>query len=70
MVAVDITCDLMDQDETGHVRTFFREAPDPTFLEPGAIVVGGDEDAAAIAEVIGAVEKPAGRVVQLRVLPA
>ena len=29
MVSVDITCDLMDEDETGHVWTFLREARDP-----------------------------------------
>ncbi len=26
MVSVEITCDLMDEDETGYVWTFLREA--------------------------------------------
>jgi hypothetical protein len=67
VVTVDITCDLMDEDESGYVWTFLREARDPTLIEPGAIVVAGDEDAPAVAEVVEIVEKPA--VVHLRVLP-
>jgi hypothetical protein len=37
--------------------------------QPGAIVVAGDEDAPAVAEVVDIVDKPAGRVVHLRILP-
>lgn len=69
MVTVDITCDLMDENETGYVWTFLREARDPSLIESGAIVVAGDEDAPAVAEVVEIVEKPAGQVVHLRLLP-
>lgn len=69
MITVDITCDLMDEDETGHVWTFLREARDRALIEPGAIVVAGDPDAPAVAEVVDVVEKPAGPIVHLRVLP-
>lgn len=69
VVSVDITCDLMDEDETGLVWTFLRDACDPSLIEPGAIVVAGEPDAPAIAEVIDIVEKPGGHVVHLRVLP-
>ena len=69
MVSVDITCDLMDEDETGLVWTFLSEAREPGLIEPGAIVVAGDQDAPAVAEVVDIVEKPAGRVVHLRLLP-
>jgi hypothetical protein len=69
VVKVDISCDLMDEDETGHVWTFLREARDPALIEPGAIVVAGDPDAPGLAEVVDIVDKPAGRVVHLRVLP-
>ncbi|MBW3614413.1 MAG: hypothetical protein KY439_03775 [Actinobacteria bacterium] len=69
MVSVDITCDLMDEDESGYVWTFLREARDPNLIEPGAIVVAGDEDAPAVAEVVEIVMKPAGEVVHLRLLP-
>jgi hypothetical protein len=37
--------------------------------QPGAIVVAGDEDAPAVAEVVDIVDKPAGRIVHLRILP-
>jgi hypothetical protein len=69
VVSVDITCDLMDEDETGFVWTFLSEAREPGLIEPGAIVVAGDEDAPAVAEVVDIVEKPAGQVVHLRLLP-
>lgn len=69
MVSIDITCDLMDEDETGFVWTFLSEAREPGLIEPGAIVVAGDEDAPAVAEVVDIVEKPAGQVVHLRLLP-
>ena len=69
MVRVDITCDLMDVDETGYVWTFLREARSPELIQPGAIVIAGDADAPAVAEVVDIVIKPAGRVVHLRLLP-
>jgi hypothetical protein len=69
VITVDITCDLMDEDESGYVWTFLREARDPKVIEPGAIVVVGDEDAPAVAEVVEIVQKAAGPVVHLRLLP-
>jgi hypothetical protein len=69
VVTVDITCDLMDEDETGYVWTFLHEARDRSLIEPGAIVVAGHEESPAVAEVVDIVEKPAGPVVHLRVLP-
>lgn len=69
MITVDIACDLMDEDETGYVWTFLRDAGDPSLIEPGAIVVAGDPDAPAVAEVVDVVQKPAGPVVHLRLLP-
>ena len=59
----------MDEDESGYVWTFLREARDPSLIQPGAIVVAGDEDAPAVAEVVEIVEKPSGLVVHLRLLP-
>jgi len=69
MVTVDITADLNDEDETGFVWTFLDEARDPSLISPGAIVVAGDADAPAVAEVVDVVDKPAGKVVHLRLLP-
>lgn len=69
MVTIDIPADLNDEDETGFVWTFLDEARTPDLVTPGAIVVTGDEDAPAIAEVVDLVQKAAGTVVHLRILP-
>lgn len=69
MIAVDITADLNDEDETGFVWTFLDEARDASIIVPGAIVMAGDADAPAVAEVVDLVEKPSGTIVHLRVLP-
>ncbi|MDP9386768.1 MAG: hypothetical protein M3Q48_02285 [Actinomycetota bacterium] len=60
-LTLDITCDLMDEDETGCVWTFLHEARDLSLIEPSAIVLVGDTGAPAVAEVVGIAEKPAGR---------
>lgn len=69
MFDVDITCDLMDEDETGFVWTFLHEARDPDLIAPGAIVLACDAEAPAIAEVVDVVDRRAGKVVHLRLLP-
>lgn len=69
MVVVDIAADLNDEDDTGLVWTFLDEARNPAIVVPGAIVVAGDADAPAVAEVVNLVEKPAGTIVHLRLLP-
>jgi len=52
MYLVDITADLNDEDETGYVWTFLDEARDPAQIHPGALVVAGDEEAAAVCQVV------------------
>lgn len=69
MITIDIAADLNDEDETGLVWTFLDEARDPSLMVPGAIVVAGDADAPAVAEVVDVVEKASGRIVHLRLLP-
>jgi hypothetical protein len=69
MTMVDITADLNDEDETGFVWTFLDEARDRAVITPGAIVVAGRPGAPAVAEVVDLVDKPAGTVVHLRILP-
>lgn len=66
---VDIAADLNSEDETGLVWTFLDEAPDPSTIRPGAVVIAGSEFASAVCEVVDLVEKPAGTVVHLRALP-
>jgi hypothetical protein len=66
---VDIAADLNSEDETGLVWTFLDEAPDPSIIRPGEVVVAGSELTPAVCEVVDLIEKPAGTVVHLRVLP-
>jgi hypothetical protein len=51
------------------VWTFLDEATDPTMIRPGEVVVAGSELTPAVCEVIDLVEKPAGTIVHLRILP-
>jgi hypothetical protein len=69
MYRVDIAADLNDEDETGYVWTFLDEARDPAQVRPGSIVIVGDEDAAAVCQVIDLVPVGDGTIVHLRPLP-
>ncbi len=69
MYHVDITADLNDEDETGYVWTFLDEARDPGQIKPGTLVVAGDEDAAAICQVIDLTPAGDGTIVHLKLLP-
>jgi hypothetical protein len=69
MYRVDITADLNDEDDTGYVWTFLDEARDPGQIKPGAIVIAGDQDAAAVCQVIDLTPAGDGTIVHLRLLP-
>ena len=69
MYHMDITADLNDEDETGYVWTFLDEARDPRQINPGALVVAGDEEAAAVCQVVDLVPAGDGTIVHLRLLP-
>ncbi len=69
MYRVDITADLNDEDQTGYLWTFLDEARDPAQIMPGALVVAGDEDVAAVCQVVDLVPAGDGTVVHLRLLP-
>ncbi|HMD93660.1 MAG TPA: hypothetical protein VKG80_13560 [Trebonia sp.] len=68
MYRVDITADLNDEDETGYIWTFLDEARDPGQIKRGSIVIAGDEDAAAVCQVVDLVSAGNGTVVHLRPL--
>jgi len=69
-VTVDIAADLNPhEDETGYVWTFLDEGQEPSPIRSGAIVLAGDDDAPAVAEVVDLVPKAAGTVVHLHILP-
>lgn len=69
MYLVDIVADLNDEDETGYVWTFLDEARDPGQIQPGALVIAGDEEAAAVCQVVDLVPAGDGTIVHLRLLP-
>ena len=69
MTRVDIPADLNSEDETGLVWTFLDEADNHSVIKPGEVVVAGSPLTAAVCEVVDLVDKPAGIVVHLRVLP-
>jgi hypothetical protein len=69
MYRVDISADLNDEDDTGYVWTFLDEARDPASIKPGALVVAGDEDSAAVCQVVDLVPAGDGVIVHLRMLP-
>ena len=69
MYRVDITVDLNDEDHTGYVWTLLDEARDPAQIRPGAIVVAGDEDAAAVCQIVDLVPVGGGTIVHLKLLP-
>ena len=69
MYPVDITADLNDEDHTGYVWTFLDEARDPAQIRPGAFVVAGDEETAAVCQVVDLVPAGDGTIVHLRPLP-
>lgn len=69
MYRVDISADLNDEDDTGYIWTFLDEARDPAQIVAGALVVAGDEDAAAVCQVVDLVPAGDGTIVHLRMLP-
>jgi hypothetical protein len=69
MYRVDITADLNDEDHTGYVWTYLDEARDPGQIKPGAIVIAGDQDAAAVCQVIDLTPAGDGTIVHLWLLP-
>jgi hypothetical protein len=69
MYRVDITADLNDEDHTGYVWTFLDEARDPSQITPGAIVIAGDEETAAVCQVIDFAPAGDGVIVHLKPLP-
>ena len=69
MYRVDITADLNDEDHTGYLWTLLDEACDPAQIRPGAIVVAGDEDTAALCQVVDLVPCRGSTIVHLKLLP-
>jgi hypothetical protein len=69
MYRADIAADINDEDHTGYIWTFLDEAREPEQIRSGAIVIAGDEDAAAVCQVIDLVPAGNGTIVHLKALP-
>jgi hypothetical protein len=70
VITVDIPADLNTEDQTGYVWAFLDEARDPSVVVPGALVIAGDRDAAAVVVVVvDHTPHPNGTIVHLDVLP-
>jgi hypothetical protein len=67
---VDISADLNDDDGSGCIWAFLDEARDPSVIKTGALLVAGNEQAAAMCEVSRLEPAADGdTIVHLRVLP-
>jgi hypothetical protein len=68
-VHIDLEADLNSRDHTGLCWSFLDEAADPTLIQPGAVIIAGDADAAAVAEVVELETIDTGTIVRFRRLP-
>ena len=68
-VVVDLEVDFHNEDATGFVWQWRDAARDPAVVVPDAIVVVGDEDVYAMAQVVDLAELENGTIAHLRILP-
>lgn len=68
-MTIDLEADLNTRDHTGLCWSFLDEAADPGLISPGAVIVVGDDDAAAVAEVVELQTIDTGTIVRFRLLP-
>ena len=66
---VELFADLNARETEGFCWSALSEAPDPSLIVPGSIVVAGDVDAAAIVEVINLQSIGNDTLVRFRILP-
>lgn len=64
-VEIDIPCDVQRIDDTGFVWTFLDEAPKPSLVRVGAIVIVADE----VDPVVDLISRGDTTIVHLEVLP-
>ena len=68
-MTVDLEADLNTRDHTGLCWSFLDEAGDPALISPGAVIIVGDDDAVAVAEVVELQQIDTGTIVRFRLLP-
>ncbi len=68
-MSVDLEADLNTRDHTGLCWSFLDEASDPDLIQPKAVIVVGDDDVAAIAQVVELEPLDTGTIVRFQLLP-
>ncbi|MCL2781656.1 MAG: hypothetical protein FWD74_09280 [Actinomycetia bacterium] len=69
MAKVTLAADVHQLDASGYVWTFLDEAEQPERVQPGAVIVSGDDDDPFLARVVDIVAGNSGRqIVHLDVL--
>jgi hypothetical protein len=68
-IAIDIPCDVQDEDELGMPYALLSEARDPSRIVPGAIVITADEEDPVFARVHSLTPQGDRTVVHLELLP-
>ena len=67
-IELDIPADVQGRDRGGHLWAFLDEAAHPDVIQPGNLVVTGDEEDPVVARVIEVVERPGGKKVVMELL--
>jgi hypothetical protein len=60
-IRVTLPADVLQIDETGYVWAFLDRAEEPDRVEPGVLIVSGDEEEPFLARVVDIVDGPNGR---------
>ena len=60
-IRVTLPADVAQVDQTGYVWAFLDRAEEPNRVEPGVLIVSGDEEEPFLARVIDIVDGPNGR---------
>ena len=66
---VDLEADLNAREEEGFCWSILSDAADPDLIVPGAIILAGEPDTPALAEVIDLREIGENVMVRFRILP-
>jgi hypothetical protein len=66
---VDIAADLNARESDGYCWSLLSDAADPSLIVPGAIVVAGEPDTPALAEIVDFNDIGHDVIVRFRILP-
>jgi len=69
LVKVDLEVDFHNIDETGYIWTRLSDAPDPSIIKAGAIVVVADDDDLAMGRIVDLFDVDARTFVHVEILP-